>query len=574
MKTFIKYLKPYWIFAILAPLTMMGEVYADLWQPKMMEQIIDDGIMNLDLGLIIRKGIIMILLTVVGGIMGIASSAFASVASQNFSADLRCDVFSKIMRFSIPQADKFTTGSLITRTTNDIQAMQDFVAMAIRMFVRSAFMFGGGMIMAWSYGTKYGIIILAAIPFQLIIVGLLLSKASPLFSVVQKYLDRLNSVVVENTLGVRVVKAYVREVFQTERFNNANNDLMMTSYKAQKILSLMSPVLMLVLNTVIIIIMYIGGMSISQGSDMEPGMIMAVVTYSSQILMSMMMVAGMFQSVTRAKVSASRVSEVLNTEPEIRDGEYNGTVTDGRIEFENVSFKYPSAQKNVLSNVNIKIEPGQRVAVMGMTGCGKSTLVSLVDRFYDATEGRITIDGVDVRDYKTDALRGSIAFVLQKTELFSGTVADNIRQGKPGATDEEVYEAARIAQADQFIRSFNDGYNTVIAEKGSSLSGGQKQRIAIARAIIRKPKIMIFDDSTSALDLNTEKAVRDALKEKLSDTTVITVAQRVAGVINDDRIFIIENGTVSDSGTHAELLKSSAVYRDIYDSQRRGTENE
>ncbi len=570
MKTFLKYLKPYWIFAILAPLTMMGEVYADLWQPKLMEQIIDDGIMNLDLSLILQKGFIMILLTVIGGIMGIASSAFASIASQSFSADLRCDVFSKIMHFSIPQADKFTTGSLITRTTNDIQSMQDFVAMAIRMFVRSAFMFGGGIVMAWSYGSTYGLIILSAIPFQLLIVGLLLSKASPLFSKVQQYIDKLNSVVVENTLGVRVVKAYVREAFQTDRFNGANNDLMMTSYKAQKILALMSPVLMLVLNTVIIIIMYIGGISISQGSDMEPGMIMAVVTYSSQILMSMMMVAGMFQSVTRAKVSASRVSEVLDTIPEICDGECGDPVQSGKIEFKNVSFKYPNSNKNVLSNINITVEPGQRVAIMGMTGCGKSTLVSLIDRFYDVTDGKVLIDGIDVRDRKVSTLRENISFVLQKTELFSGTIADNIRQGKPDATDEEIYEAAQIAQADSFICSFNDGYNTVIGEKGSSLSGGQKQRIAIARAIIRKPKIIIFDDSTSALDLNTEKAVRDALKEKLSDTTIVTVAQRVAGVINDDKIFIIENGTINAGGTHSELLQSSSVYRDIYDSQRKG----
>ncbi len=566
-----KYLKPYWIFALLAPLSMMGEVCADLWQPKMMEQIIDDGIMTLDMSLIIQKGLIMIALTVLGGIMGIASSAFASIASQNFAADLRCDVFSKIMHLSIPQADKFTTGSLITRTTNDISAMQDFVAMVIRMFVRSAVMFIGGVIMTVEYSRDFALIILAAIPFQILILWLILSRTSPLFSSVQKKLDKLNSVVVENTLGVRVVKAYVRQVFETDRFNGANKDLMMTSYKAQKLISLMSPLLMLVLNTVIIIIMYLGGMNVEAGT-MKPGMVMAAVTYSSQILMSMMMVAGMFQSVTRAKVSASRVGEILDTEPEICDGEYKEPIKHGEIEFKNVSFKYPTAQKNVLDNINIHIKPGQRVAVMGMTGCGKTTLVSLIDRFYDVTEGSVLIDGVDVKDYTVNGLRENISFVLQKTELFSGTIADNIRKGKPGATDEEVYEAAKIAQADSFIRSFNNGYDTVIGEKGSSLSGGQKQRIAIARAIIRKPKIIIFDDSTSALDLNTEKAVRDALKEKLSDTTVITVAQRVAGVINDDKIFIIENGTVNDSGTHAELLENSAVYRDIYDSQRKGAD--
>ncbi len=572
MKIF-KYLKPYLLFAVLAPLTMMGEVCADLWQPKLMQQIIDDGIMNLDLSLILQKGLIMILLVALGGAMGIASSAFASVASQNFAADLRCDVFAKIMKLSIPQADKFTTGSLITRTTNDITALQDFVSMAIRMFVRSAFMFGGGVVMALSYSKDYGLIILAAIPFQLLIVWLLLSKTSPMFSLVQKKLDRVNSVVVENTLGVRVVKAYVREEHENSRFGDANDDLMTTSYRAQKILSLMSPILMLILNAVIVIIMYIGGINVANG-EMKPGMVMAAVTYSSQILMSMMMVAGMFQSVTRARVSAKRIKEILDAEPEISDGTYGEKVKEGKIVFENVSFKYPSSQKNVLTNINMTVEPSQRVAIMGMTGCGKSTLVSLIDRFYDVTEGRITVDGIDVRDYKVQNLRSSIAFVLQKTELFSGTVFDNIRKGRPDATDEEVYEAAKIAQADSFIRSFKDGYNTVIAEKGSSLSGGQKQRIAIARAILRKPKIIIFDDSTSALDLNTEKAVRDALKEKLSDTTVVTVAQRVAGVINDDKIFIIENGTVSDCGTHSELLETSAVYRDIYDSQRKGDKNE
>lgn len=567
-----KYLKPYWLFAILSPLTMLGEVFADLQQPKLMQQIIDEGIMQLELTVILEKGILMILLVILGGVCGLASAAFASAASQGFATDLRCDVFSKIMSFSPSQTDSFTTGSLITRTTNDISATQDFVSMAIRMFVRSFFLFFGGVVMTLGYGYEYGLVILAAMPFQIIALWLILSKASPLYESVQKKLDRLNSIVGENVSGTRVVKAYVREGSESDRFNNANDDLMTTTYRVQKINSLLSPLLMIVQNFATIAILYIGGKSVNP-TGMQPGMVMAAVTYSSQILMSMMMVAGMFQSVTRAKVSSARICEVLDTEPEIKDGNVTEPFKHGGVSFKNVSFKYESSPADILKDINIDIKPGEHVAIMGMTGCGKSTLVSLIPRFYDACEGEITVDGVNVKDYSLNALRGNIAFALQKSELFSGTVSENIRYGNPDATDEEVQKAARIAQADGFIRSFKDGYDTVISEKGASLSGGQKQRIAIARAIVSNPKIIIFDDSTSALDLNTEKAVRDALRENLKDATVITVAQRIASVINEDKIFILENGTVTDSGTHARLLETSAVYRDIYDSQmKKGAE--
>ncbi len=568
----LKYLKPYLVFAILSPLTMMGEVFADLFQPKLMQQIVDEGIMSSDIGLIARKGLIMILLVALGGACGLASAACASIASQGFATDLRCDVFSKIMRFSQSQTDRFTTGSLITRTTNDITATQDFVSMAIRMFVRSLFLFLGGVVMTLGYGYEYGLVILAAMPFQILALWLIMSKASPLYDSVQKKLDRLNSIVGENVSGTRVVKAYVREGSETKRFNDSNDDLMETTFRVQKINSLLSPLLMIVQNFATLAILYIGGSSVTP-DGMLPGMVMAAVSYSSQILMSMMMVAGMFQSVTRAKVSADRICQVLDTEPEITDGAISEPFPCGGISFRDVSFKYASSPCDILKNVTFEVRAGEHIAVMGMTGCGKSTLVSLIPRFYDVTEGEILIDGVNIKDYSLDALRGSIAFVLQKTELFSGTVADNIRYGNPSATDEQVERAARIAQADPFIRSFKDGYNTLISEKGASLSGGQKQRIAIARAIVSRPKIIIFDDSTSALDLNTEKAVRDALRRELKDATVITVAQRIASVINEDKIFILENNTITDSGTHDELLKSSATYRDIYDSQmKKGAE--
>ena len=574
----IKYLKPYWIFAILAPLFMIGEVAMDLMQPKLMTKIVDIGLIGgLGVGYIFKTGLVMLGLAVLGGIFGIGTAIFASNAAQRFGNDLRNDVFKKVMGLSLEQTDKFTTGSLVTRLTNDINIIQDLVAMALRMFVRSPMMFIGGIFMCLTLDVNFGRVLIISLPLQLILIFVMLKVASPLFSKVQTKLDKVNSVVQENVTGARVVKAYTREKYEIGRFDNANTELKEVNLRVQKIMAMITPMMMLIMNGSVIAIMYIGGLEVDKGA-MLPGAVMGAITYITQILMSLMMVSMMFQTISRATASAKRVIEVLDSDAIICDGEYKeeeDNVRVGTVELKNVSFRYPgTVGKPVLDNVNLKINAGETIAIIGATGSGKTSLVNLLTRFYDATEGEVLIDGVNVKEYLLHDLRAKIAFVLQKSELFSGTVEENIRWGRENATLEEVIDAAKIAQADEFISSFNDGYNSMIAEKGASLSGGQKQRIAIARALIRKPEILIFDDSTSALDLATEAKLRAALAENMKDTTVIMIAQRIASIKNADRIAVIENGEITAFAPHDELMKISETYRDIYASQQRmGGEN-
>lgn len=570
-----KYLRPYWLFALLAPLTMIGEVAIDLMQPKLMSKIVDEGVIGQNLELIISTGLTMLLLVAIGGLFGILSAAFASNAAQRFGNDLRNDVFRKVMSLSLEQTDKFTTGSLVTRLTNDINSVQMFISMLIRMFVRAPMQFIGGIIMAITISPKFGVVLAIALPIQLILIFAMLKKASPLYAVVQDKLDKVNSVVQENVSGARVVKAYVKEQHEIGRFNDANTQLRDVNLTVQRLMAALSPILMIIMNGSVIAILLIGGKEVEASigviSGIQVGDVMAAITYITQILMSMMMVSMMFQTMTRAAASAKRIVEVLDSDPIIKSGTHTEEcATDGAVTFKNVCFRYPgTVGRRVLEDVSLDIKPGETVAIIGATGSGKSSLVNLIPRFYDANEGEVLIDGVNVKDYDLKTLRGKIAFVLQKTELFSGTVADNIRWGRPDASDEEVELAAKIAQADDFIKGFNDGYNTMIAEKGASLSGGQKQRIAIARAIIRRPEILIFDDSTSALDLSTEAKLHAALREHTSGTTVIMIAQRIASIKNCDRIAVIENGTVTAFAPHDELMKASETYQEIYASQMR-----
>lgn len=575
-----KYLKPYWIFAILAPLTMIGEVAIDLLQPKLMAKIVNQGVLGHDVALIISTGLIMLGLVAIGGMFGILSAAFGSNAAQRFGNDLRNDAFKKVMSLSLQQTDKFTTGSLVTRLTNDINAVQDMVSMILRMFVRAPMQFIGGIIMAIAISPKFGIVLIIALPVQLLLIFLMLKKATPLYSLVQTKLDRVNSVVQENVTGARVVKAYVKEKHEIGRFNVANTELKDVNLKVQKLMATLSPILMLIMNGSVIAILLIGGReceaAIGTVGGLLVGDVMSAITYITQILMSMMMVSMMFQSLTRANASAKRIIEVLESEPAIVGNKNSASDTNetGAVTFDNVSFRYPNtAGRPVLHDINLDIKHGEVVAVIGATGSGKSSLVNLIPRFYDTVDGDVCVDGVNVRDYSLDELRHKIAFVLQKTELFSGTVADNIRWGRPDATDEEVKQAAEIAQADSFIGGFADGYNTMIAEKGASLSGGQKQRIAIARAIIRRPEILIFDDSTSALDLGTEARLHKALRENISDTTIIMIAQRIASIRSCDRIAVIENGTIIAFAPHDELMATCETYRDIYASQVKNSDN-
>ena len=588
--------------AIISPLLMIGEVFADLCLPKFMTVIVDCGIgaegdvsssklgstvMRIIFGegtytsmqVIITFGILMLLVVLVGGFFGVFCAYTAATASQGLGDDLRCDAYAKVMSLSIEQTDKFTTGSLVTRMTNDITMIIDFVEMFLRMLVRSPMFFIGGIIMLTSLNLSFAAIMLLALPVMAGMLIFVLGRAIPIYSTIQKKLDKLNCVVQENVTGARVIKAYVKEDYEAQRFEGANRDLRDTNIKVQRMMAVMHPVLTLVMNVAIIAVIYIGGWEIENafGSGMTAGTIMAAITYITQVLMSTMMVTMMFQSVSRALASVKRVNEILDTDPTILSGKLCEAQSDVAVLFDNVSFKYPeTAGRPVLRDINIKIKRGETFAIIGSTGSGKTSLVNLIPRFYDATEGCIYIDGAPIKEYDLEALRKKIAYVTQKSELFSGTIAENLRWGKEDASDEEIADAARIAQAEDFVLSFSDGYNDYIAEKGASLSGGQKQRMSIARALVRRPEILILDDATSALDLSTEGRLRAALKAELADTTVIMIAQRIASVKDADRIAVLDKGTIKDCGTHDELMKYSETYRDIYKSQMKngGADNE
>lgn len=592
MKKLFRYLKPYRFFAIISPLLMMGEVLADLCLPYLMSFIVNHGIIGealagnrvasflvgifypnggySNLNLIILFGVLMLVVTLIGGFFGTLCAYTAARASQSFGHDLRRDAYRRVMSLSIEQTDRFTTGSLVTRMTNDIAMIVEFIEMILRMFVRAPMFFIGGTIFLLMLNVEFGVVLLVSLPVMLLTLIFVLARAVPLFGTVQKRLDRVNCVVQENVGGARVVKASVREEYENERFAIANSELRSINYRVLRLMAIMNPVLIFVQNFAVIAIIYIGGNSVAEGlGGMSTGNIMAAVSYVTQVIMSIMMVTMMFQSVSRALASAKRVREVLDTEPVIADG--NGDMQVGgdiAVSFRGVSFRYPdTAGAPVLHDIDLDIRRGETLAIVGATGSGKSSLVQLIARFYDPTAGEVLIDGMPAQQYKLRDLRKKIGYVLQKSELFSGSVADNIRWGNPSATKAEIKAAASAAQADAFISGFADGYESPVAEKGASLSGGQKQRLSIARAIARKPEILILDDATSALDLSTEAKLRGALREVMHGTTVIMIAQRVASVRDADRIAVIEDGTIRHCAPHEELLQISATYRDIYASQ-------
>lgn len=592
----VKYLKPYTFFAVVSPLLMMGEVIADLCLPFFMRFIVDFGIaedgltlikdsslaygiMNFIWGvdnysqmkIIITFGVLMLLIVLVGGFFGTFCAYTAARASQGFGHDLRCDAYRRVMSLSIEQTDKFTTGSLVTRMTNDISMMVDFVEMLLRMCVRSPMFLIGGTIMLLNLNIKFGVVLLCSLPLLLATFIIVLSKAVPLFGVVQKKLDKVNSVVQENVTGARVVKAYVREDYENKRFGKANTALRDVNYKVLKLMAINMPVLSFIQNFSIIAVILISGISVERGiSGMSIGTVMAAVTYITQVIMSIMMVTMMFQSISRAFASGKRIKEIIDSDPVIVGGEGDSLGDDIAVSFKNVSFSYPqSGGRPVLRNINLEVKKGETLAIIGATGSGKTSLVNLIPRFYDATEGEIKVNGLDIKSFSLSALREKIGYVMQKSELFSDTIANNIRWGKPTADEKEIKKAADVAEASPFIESFGEKYDTFIAEKGASLSGGQKQRMSIARAIARQPEILILDDATSALDLATEAKLRVSLREEMRDTTVIMIAQRIASVREADRIAVIENGTITHCAPHDKLLEISNTYRDIYKSQMR-----
>lgn len=563
-----KYLKPYALFAVLTPLSMVGEVLGDLLQPKLMSKIVDDGVLGQDMDLIIRTGLLMLLVLIGGGACGIAASAFGGIASQSFSRDLRVDVFRRVMGLSFEQTDKFTTGSLVTRLTADITAIQQMVDFMLRMLVRDSLLFFGGIIMMLTLNVRFGIIILCALPVEIIMMIIILKKANPYYSIVAKRLDSVNSVVQENVTGARVVKAYVREDTEEKRFDDANISLMESNLRVQTLMAILQPLLMIILNLSVIAVIVIGGWQV-QAQDMKVGEVMAAITYLTQVLHGVMMMSMMFQTLAKAFASANRLREVLETDPVIKSGSVSlSDKTGGTVSFKNVSFSYPETKgRPVISDLTLDIKSGESVAILGATGSGKSSLVNLIPRFYDCTAGEVLVDGVNVKDCKLDELRKKVGIVLQKSELFSGTVEDNIKWGDKNATHEEVISAAQAAQADEFIQKIPAGYEGIIAEKGASLSGGQKQRLSISRAVLKKPEILILDDSTSALDLGTEAKLRAEIDRKMNGTTLIIIAQRIQSVKSCDRIAVLDHGKLCACDTHENLLKTCEVYQDIYASQ-------
>ncbi len=573
-----KYLKKYWLFMILAPIFMAGEVIMDLIQPQLMSKIVDDGVLGINnngvgnINIVLTVGIQMIITVLIGCIFGILSGVFANICSQNFANDLRSDCFKRVMNLSFEQTDEFSTGSLVTRITNDVTQVQNLVSMSIRGYVRTLLLFVGGIICMLMLDISFGIALACSLPIVIIFVIFFILKARPKFKILQEKLDNLNSIMQENVGGARVIKAYVKEDAEKNKFDIANKELSNEQLYVLKLFSFMSPISNFILNITIIFIIYIGGINVKEATGVTTGNIMAAITYTSQILNAVLRMANIFQSVSRAITSANRLNMVLNTLPIITDGSFTGdTNIYGKLEFRDVCFAYPdSPNVNVLKNINLTINSGETVGILGSTGSGKSSLVNLIPRFYDTTKGTILVDDIDVKEYNVKTLRGKISIALQKSELFSKTIFENIAWGKENATLEDIKNAAKVAQADDFISEKTEGYYTMVAEKGASLSGGQKQRIAIARCILKNSEILIFDDSTSALDLKTESNLYKELKDKYKNTTKIIIAQRIASVKDADRIVVLDNGSIVDIGTHDELITNSNIYKEIYNSQLKG----
>ena len=581
-----KYIKPYLPYFILGPLCMIIEVIGEVLMPRFLAYIIDLGIdgktenvPGIILWLydhignaayfIVAIAVGMIMTAILMMIGGVGGAYFGGKASVNFSADLRADLYKKIQSFSFSNIDNFSSASLVTRLTNDVTQLQNFVNMMLRMFFRAPGMMIGALIMATSLNPSLSVVLAVSVPVMLISIGCIVVRGFPMFGKMQTKIDALNATVQENLTNVRVVKSFVREDFEEKKFNRANSDLKNTAGKAMRNMILMSPVMTFIMNATSIAVYWFGGKQLLAG-EMNTGDFASFVTYITQILSSLMMVTFLFMMFSRSMASAKRISEVMNEKIDIVDSANNAdyTVTEGNIEFRNVSFRYyKDSEGKVLDNINIRINAGDTVGIIGSTGCGKTTLVSMIARLYDVDEGEVLVDGINVKDYSLYNLREGVGMVLQKNILFSGSIIDNLRWGNNEATMDEIREAADYAQADGFVSSFTDGYNMDLGQGGTNVSGGQKQRLCIARALLKKPKILILDDSTSAVDMATEAKIREAFKNSLKDSTKIIIAQRINSVKDADEIIVLDEGRITGVGTHEYLLENNTEYQEIYYSQ-------
>jgi ATP-binding cassette subfamily B multidrug efflux pump len=564
-----RYAKPYLREILLAIILLGLVVVADLSIPRLIQVIIDEGVAQKDMNKIITTSLLMIGASILSAIFMVGNTVFAVRAARSIEADIRESVFKKIQTFSFGNLDDFTTGQLLTRLTSDLSQVQMFFLMLLRMFTRAPLMFIGSISIMVLTNFELAKIMFVLIPVTTIMVALFIGKVQPYFAKVQERLEYLNQVMQENLTGIRVVKAFVRREYENQRFEDANQQLYETQLSFMQLLSIFFPMVMVVMNLGTVAIIYFGGLQVFAGTT-SVGTIMAFVNYVFSTMFPVMMLAMMAGQISAANASAERIIQVLDSESEVQDRTEPRIMTDikGKVEFNDVEFSYrDDGGDPVLTNINFTAEPAQIVAILGSTGSGKSSLINLIPRFYDVNKGQVTIDGVDVRDIEMENLRSHIGVSLQDVALFSGTIRDNIRYGRPDAPEEEVVKAAKAAQAHEFIMGFPNGYDTTVGERGTTLSGGQKQRVAIARALLIKPKILILDDSTSSVDIETEIKIEEALEEQLSETTRFVVAQRISTVLNADKILVLDEGSIAAEGTHSELMETSPIYKEIYDSQ-------
>jgi ATP-binding cassette, subfamily B, multidrug efflux pump len=561
-------LKPYRLLIGLVIILVFLRSLSDLYLPSLMGDIVDKGVVRGDEPYILKIGGWMLLIAGIGAVCSIVASFYSSKVASDFGKNLRTKVFTHVESFSLNEFDQIGTASLITRTTNDINQVQQVLIMMLRMMVMAPLMCIGGIIMAVSRDAKLSLVIVVSIPVLVVAILIVQRKGIPLFKVMQKKLDKLNLILRENLTGIRVIRSFNRIDYEKKRFEEANADLTQTAIKVNKIMATLMPIMMLVLNISTIAIIWFGGIRINHG-NMQVGDLMAFIQYAMQIMFSLIMLSMMFIMIPRASVSAVRINEVLDIESAIKDAEHVGRANDkkGYIEFQNVTFNYPGAENPAVSNISFKAIPGKVTAIIGGTGSGKSTLISLIPRFYDVDDGKVLVDDVDVRDMSQENLREKIGFVPQKAILFTGTISDNIRYGNDHATDHDIKHATKIAQLTEFITDLKEGYDSILAQGGTNVSGGQKQRLSIARALVRKPEIYLFDDSFSALDFKTDATLRSELKKEIVDATVLIVAQRVSTVMDADQIIVLDQGKMAGIGSHKELMETCEVYREIVSSQ-------